>query len=93
MPDPSQSLKRSLEDEQVGNLLFACPIQPNSPVLEDKKVEENDLNAVTSACRDARGGSEPVPKRLRTENGSLNGGLLNSDTRDKVKGIALVKEE
>jgi hypothetical protein len=93
MPDPTQSLKRQLEDEQVGKLLLACPIPPDSPVLEDKKAEENGPSAVTSACQDARGDSEPAAKRLRTENSSLDIRLPNSDARDKIKGIALVKEE
>lgn len=93
--DPEQSLKRSiglLSDEQ------AQPTQPifleDSAVTKAEKVERNGTS-VTEEHSDTK---EPAPKRVKMEDSVdevvENGHAENMvDSREKVKGIALVKTE
>jgi hypothetical protein len=95
-PDPSQSLKRLLEDEQPEKIQLPRPIHSNGlsalPV-EDRNAAENGSNTTSSSHQHAASNSEPAAKRLRIEDGASGTPLPNVDTRDKIKGVALVKEE
>ncbi|KAH8648016.1 tRNA-dihydrouridine(47) synthase [NAD(P)(+)] [Tricladium varicosporioides] len=91
---PEKSLKRSREEDQLEP---AHPPQltlsEDSPVTKAEKVERNGVNAAASTS------DKPPAKKVRLED---SGGILadkvtreptNTDTREKVNGIALVKAE
>jgi len=92
--DPEQSLKRS-----IGNVAgeAAPPTQPIFP--EDSavtKAEKNEKNGVNGKGEHLEG-QEPATKRIKMEDqvDSAENGAEDKkvDSRDKVKGIALVKTE
>jgi tRNA-dihydrouridine synthase 3 len=93
--EPEQSLKRPiglLSEEQVHS---PQPVFPaDSALTKTEKVERNGTN-VKEEPSDAK---EPAPKRVKMED-PLEGVVRNGteetklDSREKVKGIALVKTE
>jgi tRNA-dihydrouridine synthase 3 len=92
--DPEQSLKRSIG-------LVEDPPNPPQPIFpEDSavtKAEKVERNGVTLTEGDLDG-QEPAAKRVKVEDskeGVVNNGAEEKkvDSRDKVKGIALVKTE
>jgi hypothetical protein len=94
MSGSSQSLKRPLEDEQEEMIRPAQPIPSNSSyALEDGKVAESASLTAVGDHRDSRGDLEQDSKRVKIDNNKLDIQSDNIDAREKVKGIALVKEE
>jgi tRNA-dihydrouridine synthase 3 len=95
--DPEQSLKRPLNEEQLAEVHPPLPsfiLKENSAVTKAEKVERNGVNGKGEPLDSA----EPAAKRIRMD-GSGEGIAENGqeekkiDTRQKVKGIALVKPE
>jgi tRNA-dihydrouridine synthase 3 len=92
--DPEQSLKRSI------GLVEDPPNPPQTIFPEDSavtKAEKVESNGVTLTEGDLDG-QEPAAKRVKVEDskkGVVNNGAEEKkvDSRDKVKGIALVKTE
>ncbi|TVY78383.1 tRNA-dihydrouridine(47) synthase [NAD(P)(+)] [Lachnellula suecica] len=87
---PEQSLKRPAEEAQLDT---SQPILPgDSAVTKAEKIEGNGTNghAVKAEERSAEA-SEPPSKRVKVEEQEVK--APKTDSRDKVKGIALVKPE
>jgi tRNA-dihydrouridine synthase 3 len=95
--DPEQSLKRPLNEEQLAEAHPPLPsfiLEENSAVTKAEKVESNGVNVKGKILDTA----EPAAKRVKmgepveglAENGHEKKKI---DSRDKVKGIALVKPE
>jgi hypothetical protein len=81
-PEPAQSLKRPLDVEQV-----------NSAATNAHQVEANGVNGADGIHHEASHSGEPAAKRLRLENGEQEAQSDKVDARNKVKGVALLKEE
>lgn len=83
--NPEQSLKRPLNGEQKEEAHPPQPIFPeDSAVTKAEKIERNGLSSDTPEA------SERPPKRVKVDE---EGTEAPKDSRDKVKGIALVKSE
>lgn len=90
---PEQSLKRPLEGQQLEEAHPPQPIFPeDSAVTKAEKIERNGANGHTAdAPAGVAASDEPPPKRVKVEEQEEEAPKV--DTRDKVKGIALVKPE
>jgi hypothetical protein len=95
--EPAQSLKRPLDDEQVEHTYHQPQIQPDdSTATKVDKTERNGVNGVNGANgihHEASDSVEPAAKRAKLDNGEPDTQSHKVDARDKVKGVALVKEE
>lgn len=90
--EPSSSLKRPLDD--VVNKPLPQPILPeDSAVTKAEKVERSGQVAVNGSQHDITDLAEPAIKRVKLENGEAHAATPRIDARDKVKGVALIKEE
>lgn len=89
--EPISSLKRPLEQDKIlpTEQIFAG----GSPVTETKKVERNGLIDPNDNHYDGSESAEPESKRTKLDNSKAQVGSHKVDARDKVKGVALVKEE
>jgi tRNA-dihydrouridine synthase 3 len=90
---PEQSLKRPFEGEQLEEAHPPQPIFPeDSAVTKAEKIERNGVNGHTAEAPAAvEASGEPPSKRVKVEEQKEDAPKV--DTRDKVKGIALVKPE
>jgi hypothetical protein len=95
--DPSelaQSLKRPLDVEQVNDTHSPHTIQPkDSAATNTNQVEANGVNGADGIHHEASHSGEPAAKRLKLENGEQEAQSHKVDARNKVKGVALLKEE
>jgi len=92
--EPEPSLKRSIGNTAWEAALPTQPIFPeDSAVTKAEKIEKNGLNGTGEHLE----GHEPAAKRVKMEDqleAAINGAEdKKPDSRDKVKGIALVKTE
>lgn len=84
--EPSQSLKRPLDGEQLEEAHPPQSILPeDSAVTKAEKVERNGTNA------DFVSNGEPAAKRVRTE--EQDNKPIATDSRERVRGIAPIKAE
>ncbi|ESZ92157.1 hypothetical protein SBOR_7452 [Sclerotinia borealis F-4128] len=84
--EPSQSLKRPLDGEQLEEAHPPQPILPeDSAITKAEKVERNGANG------DSANNGEPAAKRVRTEEQDHK--PTTTDSRDRVRGIASIKAE
>ncbi|KAF8846799.1 tRNA-dihydrouridine(47) synthase [NAD(P)(+)] [Acephala macrosclerotiorum] len=100
--EPVSSLKRILDGEQTEAAHPPQPLFPDSAVTKAEKVERNwtkaeddSLNLGNSATKNEESSDladGPAAKRIKLEP-QPNGEDAKVDTREKVKGIALVKPE
>ncbi len=105
--EPEVSLKRPLEGEQTEEAHPPQPIFPeDSAITKAEKMERNGVKAEDdssdlgeAAAKKAKTedhesslGDGPAAKRIKLES-QQNGEDTKIDTREKVKGIALVKTE
>jgi hypothetical protein len=89
-----QSLKRPLDIEQVANAGSAQPIQrKDSAVTELENVEIKGVTVTNGTNGEELDAVEPASKRLKLDNAEQEAQAHKIDGRDKVKGVALVKEE
>jgi len=90
---PEQSLKRPFEGEQLEEAHPPQPIFPeDSAVTKAEKIERNGANGhALEAPANSGASGEPPSKRVKV--GEQKEEAPTVDTRDKVKGIALVKPE
>jgi tRNA-dihydrouridine synthase 3 len=89
--EPTSSLKRPLEQD---NILLTQPILPRDLVVtKPKKVERSGLIDTNGNHFDGPESAEPESKRVKLDNSEAELGSHKVDARDKVKGVALVKEE
>lgn len=89
-----QSRKRSLDVGQVAKAHFPQPNQPeDSAAIEAEKVGRIRVNGANSSHHGALHSEEPASKKLKLDNGEQEAQSNMVDTRDKVKGVALVKQE
>ncbi len=89
--DPSetaQSLKRAPDVAQAPQ-----PTHRDSAATSPDKVQRNGLAGAIDAHQEASDSVEPASKRVKLINGEPDAALPKGDARDKVKGVALVKEE
>jgi tRNA-dihydrouridine synthase 3 len=85
-PGPAQPPKRALEGEQLEKTHTPLPVLPeDSAVTKTEKVERN------GAQQDDTRSEEPSAKRVKLEQSEAEAPKV--DSRNKVKGIALVKPE
>lgn len=97
IPNPLESnlsLKRPLDDPQ----LEPQPIfQEDSAVSKAEKAEINGVNTISGDTKDGSEVIEPSSKRLRLQDEPLDGisesEPRQTDSRDKIRGIAMIKEE
>jgi len=92
---PEQSLKRPLEGEQSAEAHPPQPIFPeDSAVTKAEKVEKHGSGSISNGSIEASAASEPLneppSKRIRVEQPKSADKV---DSRDRVKGVALVKPE
>jgi hypothetical protein len=92
--EPAQSLKRPLDIEPAED--------KNSPQLDTPhdsaatttdKVQSNGVAGAKAIHHDESDSGGPAAKRVKLDNGEPEAQPVKVDTRDKVKGVALVKEE
>ncbi len=80
--EPTQSLKRPLEGEQLEEAHLPRPVLPeDSAVTKAEKIERNGVN----------GRGEPAAKKVKVE--QEEDVAPEASKRQKVKGIASVKPE
>ena len=95
--DPSelgQSLKRPLDVIPVDDTHTPQPIQPkDSAAIKANEVKANGVAGADGIHHEASDSGEPAAKRLKLNNGELEKRSHKVDAKDKVKGVALVKEE
>jgi hypothetical protein len=90
--DPSetaQSLKRLLDLAQAPQPIHL----DDSAATNPDRLERDELAGATDAHRLASDFVEPAAKRVKLANGEPEAPSPKVDARDKVKGVALVKEE
>ena len=89
--EPTLSLKRPLKQD---NLLHAqlIPLE-DSVVTKVKTVERSGLADTNGSPFRESVAAEPESKRVKLDNSQVEVGADKVDARDKVKGVALVKEE
>jgi hypothetical protein len=93
-PEPAQSLKRSLDIEQGDDTHTPQLIQPKELVAtEANEVRADAVNGINGVHCEASDSGEPAAKKLKLNNGEQEAQSHRVDARDKVKGVALVKEE
>ena len=86
-----QSLKRPLDVVAENS---PQPIQPkDSAAIEVNGVNANGVNGTNRVHHEASDYGEPASKRVKLDNGKPEAQSHRVDARDKVKGVALVKEE
>ena len=91
--EPAQSLKRPPDVEQVNDTYSPHTIQPeDSAATNANQVEANGVNGADGIHQASHSG-EPGAKRLKLENGEQEAQSHKVDARNKVKGVALLKEE
>jgi len=92
--EPAQSMKRSLD--------FKPAEDKNSPQLDTprdsaatttEKVQSNGVAGAKAIHHDESDSGGPAAKRVKLDNGEPEAQPVKVDARDKVKGVALVKEE
>lgn len=92
--EPAQSLKRPLDIEPAED--------KNSPQLDTPhdsaatttdKVQSNGVAGAKAIHHDESDSGGLAAKRVKLDNGELEAQPVKVDVRDKVKGVALVKEE
>lgn len=89
--EPTSSLKRPLEQD---NIMPTQSIIPgDSIVTTAKKAERSGLTDANGNCFDGSESTEPESKRAKLDNRKAEIGSNKVDARDKVKGVAMVKEE
>lgn len=93
-PAPPRPQKRPLEEEHASDSTIPGPILPtDSPSTNADNVERNGVNGLIVDVDQgkANGSSEPTAKKQKIEDSEPE--KKPTDARDKVKGMALVKEE
>jgi tRNA-dihydrouridine synthase 3 len=86
--DPVQLLKRPLDGEQLEEAHTLQPVLPeDSAATKAEKVERNG----TIENSDVEDSAEPATKRIKLDQPQQQAPRTN--TREKVKGLALIKEE
>lgn len=89
--EPTSSIKRPLEQD---NILPKQPVLPGDSVMtKAKKLERSGLIDTNGNHFDGTESAEPESKRVKLDNSKAEVGSHKVDARDKVKGVALVKEE
>ena len=84
--EPSQSLKRPLDGEQLEEAHPPQPILPeDSAVTKAEKVERNGANGSSVS------NGEPAAKRVKVQEQDQKS--TPTDSRDRVKGVAPIKAE
>lgn len=93
--DSSQSLKRSLNDEQREEAQSLPPVLvEDSSLAQAKKLEGNGYNGTNGESTNPLDISEPSSKRFKADNGdSEKSEVAIPDDRDKVRGLAMIKAE
>lgn len=95
--DPSeipQSLKRPVDVVPVDDTHSPQPVQhKDSAATEANGVRANGVNGTSGVQHEASNSGEPTSKRVKLEDGGSAARPPKLDARDKVKGVALVKEE
>jgi tRNA-dihydrouridine synthase 3 len=87
--DTSSSSKRPLEGEQSEAVATSQQILPgDSAVTRAEKSEGNGINGHDAVV----GSEEPVAKRVKLDDTNQQE-APKADARDRVKGLAMVKEE
>jgi tRNA-dihydrouridine synthase 3 len=92
--EPEQSLKRPIDHFSEEQARPSQPILPEDSVTKAEKIERNGVNGKAEDLDE----QEPAAKRIKMED-SIETVAGNGpegkkvDSRDKVKGIALVKTE
>ncbi|RAL67904.1 hypothetical protein DID88_008629 [Monilinia fructigena] len=86
--EPSQSLKRPLDGEQLEGAHPPQPILPeDSSITKAEKLERNGPNV------DSVSNGEPSAKRVKTEDQDQKTTATDSASRERVRGIAPIKAE
>jgi hypothetical protein len=92
--EPAQSMKRPLDIEPAED--------KNSPQLDTPqdsaatatdKVQSNGVAGAKAIHHEESDSGRPAAKRVKLDNGEPEAQPINADARDRVKGVALVKEE
>lgn len=90
---PDRPQKRPLENDHVEDTTAPQPItSTNSAATKTERIERNGANGFEGGNEQANDIDEPSAKKLKTDESGLEN-KRPTDSRDKVKGIALVKEE
>jgi hypothetical protein len=89
-----QSLKRPLDVVLADEPQTPRPVQPNDPAAaEANEVKANGVNGTKGVHQETSDSREPASKRVKLDDGKSASESQKADARDKVKGVALVKEE
>jgi len=95
--DPSetpQSLKRPLNIVLADEPQTPQPIQPkHSAAAETNGVKANGVNETNGVRQETSDSGEPASKRVKLDDDRPAAESQRADARDKVNGVALVKEE
>jgi tRNA-dihydrouridine synthase 3 len=93
--DPEQSLKRPLLEDQLEEAHPPQPILPeDSAVTKAEKVERNGVDVKEEKLNVEAPSAKRIKMEASVQETTANGREDNKvDSRDKVKGIALVKPE
>ena len=83
--EPAQPLKRALEGEQLEKAYAPQPVLPEDSAVTKAEVERNGPQQEDTSSE------EPSAKRVKLEQTEVEAAKV--DSRNKVKGIALVKPE
>lgn len=92
--EQAQSLKRPLDVERVDDIYSPQLDTPkDSAATTADKLQSNGVAGVNETHLEASDSRGPAAKRVKLDNGEPEAQSLRVDARDKVKGVALVKEE
>jgi len=95
--DPSetpQSLRRPVDVVPLDDTHFPQPVQhKDSVATETNGVRANGVNGTSGVHHEASDSGEPASKRVKLDDGGPAARSPKLDARNKVKGVALVKEE
>lgn len=93
-PEPAQSLKRPLDIELLDDTSSPqLDTSKDSEAVTADKIQSNGVTGPHSAHLGAFDCGGPAAKRVKLDNGESDAKSSIADARDKVKGVALVKEE